>query len=78
DPRGDLYSVGVILYEMLTGAHMYVGQNATQLAYQHVQGPIPQLPGRLTGYQPLLERLVAKDPAQRFQTARELYNFIAH
>ena len=78
DPRGDLYSVGVILYEMLTGEHMYVGQNATQLAYQHVQGPIPQLPGRLTGYQPLLERLVAKDPAQRFQTARELYNFIAH
>lgn len=78
DPRGDLYSVGVMLYEMLTGEHMYVGQNATQLAYQHVQGPIPQLPGRLAGYQPLLERLVAKDPAQRFQTARELYNFVAH
>lgn len=78
DPRGDLYSVGVILYEMLTGHHMYTGENATQLAYQHVHGPIPKLPPRLAGYQPLLERLVAKDPAHRFQSARELYNFIVH
>lgn len=78
DPRGDLYSVGVMLYEMLTGQYMYTGENATQLAYQHVHGPIPKLPQRLIGYQPLLERLVAKDPAQRFQSARELYNFIVH
>ncbi len=78
DPRGDLYSVGVILHEMLTGRHMYTGENATQLAYQHVHGPIPQLSGRLAGYQQLLERLVAKNPDHRFQSARELYNFIVH
>jgi tRNA A-37 threonylcarbamoyl transferase component Bud32/FixJ family two-component response regulator len=78
DARGDLYSTGVILFEMLTGTHMYSGDNASQLAYQHVHGEIPKLPKRLAGYQPLLERLVAKKPDDRFQSARELFNFIAH
>jgi DNA-binding response OmpR family regulator/tRNA A-37 threonylcarbamoyl transferase component Bud32 len=78
DARGDLYSTGVILFEMLTGTHMYSGENASQLAYQHVHGEIPKLPKRLSGYQPLLERLVAKRPDERFQSARELFNFIAH
>jgi serine/threonine-protein kinase PpkA len=68
----------VILFEMLTGTHMYSGDNASQLAYQHVHGEIPTLPKRLAGYQPLLERLVAKKPGDRFQSARELFNFIAH
>jgi serine/threonine protein kinase len=78
DARGDLYSTGVILYEMLTGQHLYEGDNAPQLAYQHVHGPIPKLPKRLAGYQSLLERLVAKRPDERFQSARELSNYIAH
>jgi tRNA A-37 threonylcarbamoyl transferase component Bud32/FixJ family two-component response regulator len=78
DARGDLYSTGVILFEMLTGTHMYSGDNASQLAYQHVHGEIPKLPKKLSGYQPLLERLVAKKPEDRFQSARELFNFIAH
>jgi hypothetical protein len=43
-----------------------------------VHGPIPQLPKRLAGYQSLLERLVAKRPDDRFQSARELFNYIAH
>lgn len=78
DPRGDLYSTGVILYEMLTGKHLYTGENASQLAYQHVHAPIPPLPGRLIGYQPLIARLLAKNPDDRFQSARELYSFIVH
>jgi serine/threonine-protein kinase PpkA len=57
---------------------MYEGDNAPQLAYQHVHGPIPKLPKRLSGYQSLLERLVAKRPDDRFQSARELFNYIAH
>ena len=78
EPRGDLYSTGIILYEMLTGKHAYSGENASQLAYQHVHAPVPQLPPRVSGYQPLLDRLLAKNPNDRFQTARDLYNFIVH
>jgi serine/threonine-protein kinase PpkA len=78
DARGDLYSTGVILYEMLTGKLPYAGENASALAYQHVHGQIPRLPRRLVGYQPILDRLLAKRPDARFQSARELFNFIAH
>ena len=78
DARGDLYSTGVILHEMLTGKAPYAGDNASALAYQHVHGEIPRLPKRLAGYQPILDRLLAKRPDARFQSARELFNFVAH
>ncbi len=78
DPRGDLYSTGVILYEMLTGEHLFQGEDAPTLAFQHVHGPIPRLPARLAGYQPLLDRLIAKRPEDRFESARDLFNYIAH
>ncbi len=78
DERGDLYAVGVVLYEMLAGKHLYDGDNASALAYQHVHGEIPRLPKRLAGYQPLLERLLAKRPEERFQSARELFSYIVH
>ncbi len=78
DPRGDLYSVGCILFEMLTGETPYQGDNPSALAYQHVHAPVPVLPAGLTGYQPLIERLMAKKPDERFQTARDLFAHIAH
>jgi DNA-binding response OmpR family regulator len=78
DARGDLYAAGVILYEMLTGKHAFEGDNASALAYQHVHGQIPRLPKRLAGYQPLVDRLLAKRPEGRFQSARDLFNYIAH
>lgn len=78
DPRGDLYSTGAILYEMLTGENVFKGDNASALAFQHVHGAVPRLPGRLAGYQPLVDRLLAKRPEDRFQSARELFNYVAH
>ena len=77
DPRSDLYSLGVILVEMLTGKRVFDAENAAGLIYQHVHGPIPQLPGRLAGYQPIVDRLLAKKPEDRFQSARDLFAYIA-
>ena len=77
DRRSDLYSLGVIFYEMLTGRRLYEAEGPAGLVYQHVHGPVPQLPTRLAGYQSILNRLLAKAPEARFQSARELFAMIA-
>ena len=77
DHRSDLYSLGVIFYEMLSGRRLYEGEGPAGLVYQHVHGPIPRLPARLAGYQGILDRLLAKAPQERFQSARELFAMIA-
>ena len=77
DHRSDLYSLGVIFYEMLSGRRLYEGEGPAGLVYQHVHGPIPRLPARLAGYQGILDRLLAKAPEERFQSAHELFAMIA-
>ncbi|HVC12661.1 MAG TPA: hypothetical protein VNE59_13545, partial [Burkholderiales bacterium] len=79
DHRSDLYSLGVIFYEMLSGRHVFQDQahGPAEIVYMHVHGDIPQLPARLAGYQPILNRLLAKNPEVRFQSARELFAKIA-
>jgi serine/threonine-protein kinase PpkA len=76
DRRSDLYSLGIIMFELLTGNAPYTAESAAGLAYQHVHADIPRLPKRLSGYQPVIERLLAKDPEQRFQSARDLFAYI--
>jgi serine/threonine protein kinase len=78
DARSDLYSTGVILYEMLTGQRLYDSDNLAAIAFMHVHADIPRLPARLAGYQALMDKLLAKDPARRFQSARELFAHIAY
>ena len=77
DARSDLYSLGAVFYEMLTGRKIFESENPARLAALHMSGPIPKLPQRLAGYQPILERLLAKRPEDRFQSARELFALIA-
>ena len=77
DARSDLYSLGAIFYEMLTGERLFGDEGPAGLVYQHVHGPIPRLPDRLAGYQTIIDRLLAKKPENRFQSARELFATIA-
>ena len=77
DARSDLYSLGAIFYEMLTGLRLYGDESPAGLVYQHVHGPVPRLSARLSGYQTIIDRLLAKKPEDRFQSARELFATIA-
>ncbi len=77
DHRSDLYSLGVIFYEMLTGRKLFESEDAAGVIYLHLHGGVPQLPARLAGYQQILDRLLAKKPEDRFQRARDLFATIA-
>lgn len=72
DERSDLYSLGVIFYEMLTGRKPYVDTSAMNVLYMHANAPPPELPGQLGRHQAVLTRLLAKQPEQRFANAAEL------
>ena len=69
DERGDLYSLGVVLYEMLVGTLPYVGANLADIFAGHRAGTVPRLPQRVLRYQPIIDRLLAKDPADRYPSA---------
>jgi eukaryotic-like serine/threonine-protein kinase len=72
DARTDLYSLGVMLYEMLTGRKPFTGTSAIEVLQEHVSAPVPQLPLPLAHHQALLERLLAKSRDERFASADEV------
>ena len=72
DARCDIYSLGVLAYEMLTGAKPYHAKTARELLVLHVNAPVPLLPAPHQGFQPVLDRMMAKDPALRYGSATEL------
>ena len=77
DGRSDLYSLGVVLYEMLTGRLPFEVGNTLAVAYAHVNNPVPELPPTVAAWQPLLDRLLAKSPEDRYASAGELAAVLA-
>lgn len=65
DGRSDLYSLGVIAFELLTGEKPYRGQTVFEILEQHEKAPVPRLPERLSSWQALIDALLAKSPAGR-------------
>ena len=73
DARTDLYSTGIMLFEMLTGRTPFVDENPVAVAYQHVNQPVPAPSSINPRVSPALDavvmRALAKDPGERFQSA---------
>jgi tRNA A-37 threonylcarbamoyl transferase component Bud32 len=76
DGRTDIYGLGIILYEMLTGRKPFRGDSPIETILAHLTAPCPSLPAELSSYQGLLDRMVAKAPNARYATAGEMVTAI--
>ena len=72
DRRVDLYSIGVLTWEMLTGRLPYNAADALSMALKHVQDPIPRLPPTLKHWQGFIDRAMAKRPEDRYASAQDM------
>ena len=72
DGRSDIYSLGIVLYRMLTGDVPFKADSAVSVGIKHLQQPVPRLPSYLKAFQDVVDRCLAKRPDQRFQSGTEL------
>jgi serine/threonine protein kinase len=76
DGRSDIYALGVMLYEMLTGKKPFDADNHMAILVHHAKAPIPKLPERLATLQPIVDKLLAKEPADRPDNASDAARMI--
>jgi serine/threonine-protein kinase PpkA len=67
DGRSDLYSLGIVMYELLVGRVPYHAEDSLAVGIMHITQPVPRLPAEYKTLQPLLDLLLAKEPEDRFQ-----------
>ncbi len=77
DSRSDLYTLGVLLFEMLTGRPPYMAPNSVEVMAMHVNAPLPVLPAKVSAFQPVIDKLLAKNPAYRYPSALDAQKAIA-
>ncbi|EDY86507.1 serine/threonine protein kinase [gamma proteobacterium HTCC5015] len=76
DIRTDIYSLGIIFYEMLLGRKPYYAKDLQQLMTMQRQSPLPELPSHFNNFNEVLEKMTAKDPNDRFASAAELNQYL--
>lgn len=76
DERSDIYSLGIVFYEMLTGKKPYSASNAMAIIIKHNKAPLPVLPQPVAQYQALLNLMLAKKPADRLQSVQEVLEWL--
>jgi len=68
-PAADVYSLGVLLHEMLCGCPPFSGETLMEVLSQHLVAPLPRLPADIAVLQPLLDRMLAKEVEERLPDA---------
>lgn len=71
DKRTDIYSLGIMFFQMLTGYVPYEAESGVSIAVKHITDPVPRLPGHLQLFQPIIDKVMAKNPDDRYQTGAE-------
>ncbi len=72
DARSDIYSIGIIFFEMLMKRKPYVAGTPMQVIYKHAHSPLPELRAELKRFEELLFNCIAKDPGRRYGSAEQL------
>ena len=76
DTRSDIYSLGVILFQMLTNKKPFLGKSIRDIIKGHLYDPVPKLPSDLSKYQVLIDKMLAKKSDERFQNTQEIVKMI--
>lgn len=78
--RSDIYSMGILMYELLTGEIPYKGENPVEIALKHIKEPLPNVRDRISSLPQSVENIIqkatAKNPKNRYEDAREMNNDI--